>query len=193
MEALLFLIVFGLGIALYSKTQKAKRLQLELQENNENINKANQDLRHQLDAVSGSRDALQKESEALAERNVGLTAEVLALEAFRPVLDAKREAERILEEARVEASEAQRHADLLRSKTEQEINQLLASATPGFRRMNRAWLSSSMPWNGMAVNGSLVTRPAATGWIGPAFRRQCRTCGLRTPWWSGNWIAWVAG
>lgn len=128
MEALLFLIIIGLGIALYSKSKNAKQIKADLQFRNEELSNSVRDLQGQVKSLSTARDDLQKKAEDLDKSNTELTAEVFALEALRPVLDAKREAERILKEARTEASEAQRHADLLRTKTEQEISVLLANA-----------------------------------------------------------------
>jgi len=65
------------------------------------------------------------EKAALAKEVAALGEENLALAAFKGILDAKREADRILLDAKNEADEAQRHADQLRNRTEADIRILL--------------------------------------------------------------------
>jgi hypothetical protein len=67
------------------------------------------------------------EKAALAKEVVALAEENLALAAFKGILDAKREADRILLEAKNEADEAQRNATQLRNRTEAEIRILLVN------------------------------------------------------------------
>jgi hypothetical protein len=114
MDALLLILVISLLIILVVNNSKwnqaRKRFLAEAQE----MSALNSSLKTEVHQLKFFNQDLAKENEALA--------------AFKDILDAKNEAERILREANAVADQIRLHASQLREKTEWEVKQLLGKA-----------------------------------------------------------------